>query len=40
MEQEVEFLVLVSNDYLYQHRVGEMGENAKGQDGDDRMLSI
>ena len=32
MEQEVEFLVLlllVSNGYLYQHRLGEVGKNAK-----------
>ena len=31
MEQEVESLVPESNGYLYQHRVGEMGENAKRQ---------
>ena len=29
MEQKEEFLVPVSNGYLYQHRVGEMGENEK-----------
>ena len=40
MEQEVEFLVRVSNGYLYCHRVGEIGENAKRQDGDNRMFSI
>ena len=40
MEHEVESLVPVSNSYLYQHRVGEMRENAKGQDGDHKMLSI
>ena len=40
MEQEVEFLVPVSNGYLYQVRVGEMGEKAKGQDGDYRMMSV
>ena len=34
----MEFLVPVSNGYLYQHRVGEMGDNVKRQDGDDRML--
>ena len=32
MEQEVEFLVPVSTGYLYWHRVGEMGDNAKRQD--------
>ena len=40
MEQEVEFLVPVSNGYLYQHRVGEMEEKAKRQYGDRRMGSI
>ena len=36
----MEFPVPVSNGYLYWHVVGEMGENAKSQDGDPRMLSI
>ena len=36
----MEFLAPVSNGYLYQRRVDEMGENAEGQDGDDRMPSI
>ena len=41
MEQEVEYLVPASNGYLYnKHRVGEMEENAKRQDGEDKMLSI
>ena len=38
MEQEVEFLVKVSNGYLYGHKVEEMGKNTKRQDGGDRML--
>ena len=29
VEQEVDFLAPVSNGYLYQHRAGELGENAK-----------
>ena len=33
MEQDVEFLAPVSNGYYYWHRVGEMGKNAKRQDG-------
>ena len=40
MDQEVELLVPVSNDYLYQHRVGEMGENAKRHNGGYRMSLI
>ena len=40
MEHEVESLVPVSNAYSYWHRVDEMGENTKRQDGDHRMLSI
>ena len=40
MEEEVEFIVPVLNGYLYQHRVGEMGENAKREDGSHKMLSI
>ena len=36
----MEFLVPVSNGYLYRHRVDEMGENAKRQYGSDRKLSI
>ena len=40
MEQELEPLVPLSNDYLYQRRVGEFGENAKGQDGGDKTLSM
>ena len=40
MEQEVEFLVPISNGNLYWSRVGEVGENAERQDGDHRMLSI
>ena len=39
MEQEVESLVPVSNDYLYRHSIAEMGENAKWQDGGDRTLA-
>ena len=35
MEQE-EILVLVSNGYLYRHRVGDVGEAAKRQDGGNR----
>ena len=40
MEQKVEFLVPVSNDYLYRQRVGEMEENAKSQEGGNKMLSV
>ena len=40
MEQEVEFLVPVSNGYLYLHIVGEIGENAKRQEGGNRMAYI
>ena len=40
MEQEVGKLVPVSNGYLYRRRVGEVGENAKIQDGNPRILSI
>ena len=40
MEQEVESLIPVSNGYLYQHRVGEIRENTKRQDGDHRMSVI
>ena len=40
MRREVESLVPVSNGYLYKHRVGEMGENAKRQKSGDRMLLI
>ena len=40
MEQDVKYLVPVSNGYFYRHRVGEMEENAKRQDGGDRTLSI
>ena len=40
MEQEVEFLVPVSNNDIYGHRVGIMAENAKRQDGGDKMLSM
>ena len=37
LEQEVEFLVPVSNGYLYQHRIGEMGEIETRQDGNHKM---
>ena len=40
MEQEVEFLVPVSNGYPIGHTVGGMGESAKIQDGENRRLSI
>ena len=43
MDKEVEPLVPVSNDYLYYvygERVGEMDENAKIQDGGDKMQLI
>ena len=40
LEHEVEFLVPVSNGYVYQHRVGEMGENVKGQGGSKKMMSM
>ena len=40
MEQEVGFLVPVPNGCLYWHRVGEMGENGKRQDGGDKALCI
>ena len=40
MEQEVESLVPLLNSYLYRCRVGEIGENANKQDGNQRMLSI
>ena len=40
MEQEIEFLTPVQTDYLYWHRIGEMGENAKRQNGGDRTQSI
>ena len=40
MKQEVESMVSISNGYLYWHRVGEMGENARKPDVSDRMLSI
>ena len=43
MEQEVEFLISPSNGYLFYihgERVGEMEENAKSQDGGNKMLSI
>ena len=40
MELEVQSLDPVSNGYLYRHRVGEMRENAKRQDGGDRRVLI
>ena len=40
MEQKVEFVVPVPNSNIYRHRVGEMGANANGEDGGDKMLSI
>ena len=40
LKQEIEFLVPVSNGYLYQHRVGEMLMYAKRQDDDDKTPSI
>ena len=40
MKQEVEFLVPESNGYLYWHRGGEMRENAKSQNDDDRTPLI
>ena len=40
IEQEVEFLVSASNGYLHWYRVGERGENAIRQDGNDKTLSI
>ena len=40
MKQEVEFFIPVRNGYLYRHRVGEMGENAKRQYGGDKKLPI
>ena len=40
MEQDEEYLVPVSNAYLYQHRVGEVVENAKIQDGCGKALLI
>ena len=41
MEQEHEpTLVLVSNGFLYRHRVDEMGEIAKRQDSGDRTWSM
>ena len=40
MELEVELLVSVSDGYLYRHRAGEMGENAKRENGDHRMQRI
>ena len=43
MEQEVECLAPPSNGYLYEvyrKRVSEMEENAKSQDGGDKMLMI
>ena len=41
VEEKVESLVPPSNGYLYKvyrERVGEMEENAKGQDGGNKML--
>ena len=38
--REDELLVPSSSVYLYWHRVEEMRENAKRQDGDSRMLLI
>ena len=40
MEQEAEFLIPASNEYLYRDTIDEMGENAKRQDGGYKMLSI
>ena len=40
MEQEVESLVPVPKDYLYQRTVDDIGENAKRQDGNDRIQSM
>ena len=40
MEQEVESLVPVSNGYINGRRGGEMEENAKRHNSDNRILSI
>ena len=40
MEQEIKFMVPLSNGYIYRHRVGELGENAKRLNGINKMLSI
>ena len=38
MKQEVELLVPVSRVYLHWHRVGEMAEDVKKQDGEHRIV--
>ena len=40
MKQEVEFIVPVSNGYIYRHRVGEKGENVKREVSGDKTPSI
>ena len=40
MEQELDSLVPVSNGYLYRHKVGEVGENAKGQNGGNSTVDF